>query len=253
MLTRAITRKPGEDFAKGLTSRNLGTPILEKARLQHDEYCRVLWRCGLEVTTLDPLEGFPDAPFVEDMAVTTARFAVLTRPKPVTRQGESESIRKILEQIGPRIHYVPRGWIDGGDVFRLGELFFIGLSGRTDLDGVEVLRRMLEHYGYPAAMIPVGDAGLHLRSCVNPIGENALIMTSDFVVRNEFRDYELIVVDEDERPAANTLFVNNRILTPKGYPKTLRRLGSLGFPVVEIDISEFEKMDGGLTCLSLRF
>jgi len=128
----------------------------------------------------------------------------------------------------------------------------IGLSERTNEMGARQLGQTLAQYGYRWDAIPVG-AGLHFKSSVNYIGKNTLLIDESFVKHPAFGQYDKIVLDRDEVYAANTLLINDHLLMPAGFPKTREKLLALGFPIIELGTSEMRKMDGGLTCLSLRF
>jgi dimethylargininase len=149
-------------------------------------------------------------------------------------------------------HIEPPGTLDGGDVLIVGDRVLIGISGRTNAAGAHQLGGILGAHGYDCRPVPV-DAGLHLKSGVNYVGDGVLLLTAGFAAQQALAGFERIVVVEDETYACNTLLANGRLLTPAGFPATRRRLGDLGREIVELDASEFRKMDGGLTCLSLRF
>jgi dimethylargininase len=142
--------------------------------------------------------------------------------------------------------------VDGGDVLMVGNHFFIGLSERTNVEGAQQLTSYLSHYGHTAETVPVA-AGLHLKSSVNYIGKNTLLVTKSLADYSGFAKFEKILLDADEEYAANTLWVNDTLLVPKSFPKTRARLARLELGIIELDVSEVRKMDGGLTCMSLRF
>ena len=133
-----------------------------------------------------------------------------------------------------------------------GNHFFIGISKRTNAEAAEHLGQILETYGNTWQTIPI-QAGLHLKSSINYLGNNTLIVTKDFANKADLERYDKIVVNETEAYAANTLWVNDRLLTPKDFPKTKQKLESLGLHIIELDMSEVRIMDGGLTCWSIRF
>jgi dimethylargininase len=134
----------------------------------------------------------------------------------------------------------------------VGSHFFIGLSERTNKYGAEQLGKLLEKYGNTWQTMSVG-AGLHLKSSINYLGHHTLIATHDFANQESLKGYDKIIVDAQEAYAANTLWVNDHLLTPKGFPKTRKKLDAMGMDIIELDMSEVRKMDGGLTCLSIRF
>ncbi len=253
MFTHAIARKPGPNFYQGITSAvSAGPPDYEILISQHERYIATLKAIGLSVILLDALPDHPDAYFVEDTAVVTADVAVITNPGADARKGEEQTIAPVLAQYRKTERIRPPGSVDGGDVLQVGSHFFIGLSERTNHEGAGQLSRILTRYGYTYTVVPVGE-GLHFKSSVNYVGKNTLLITEDFVGNDQLEGYDTIVVNRDESYAANTLFVNGRLLVPRGYPATRKKLEALGFDIIELDTSEVRKMDGGLTCMSIRF
>jgi dimethylargininase len=252
MFTHAIVRLPGIDFAQGITTSQLDRPAFGNMLAQHQAYTACLQSVGLQVIMLEPLVGFPDAYFVEDVAVVTPDVAVITRPGAGARRGEAGSMAPVLAEYRPLEWIRAPGTVDGGDVLMTGDHFFIGLSERTNREGANQLGAILARHGCNWEAVPV-SAGLHLKSSVNWVGERSLLLTPDFGGRPEFEGYDRIVIDPDEAYAGNTLWINGHLLTPAGFPDTRARLDKLGLPVIELEISEAHKMDGGLTCMSLRF
>jgi dimethylargininase len=252
MFTNAITRLPGENFADGLTTANLGRPDYQLILDQHHAYRQALLALGLDVIVLPAEPGYPDAYFVEDPAIITSKIAVITRPGAPSRRGEEVTLKPILEYYRPVVQINPPGTVDGGDVLMVGDHFFIGLSERTNDEGALQLSTFLAEAGYTCQTMPVA-AGLHLKSGVNFVGKNTLLVTNNLASYPVFSPYEKIILDEEESYAANTLWVNDTLLMPKGFPKTHVKLSELGMQIIELDVSEVQKMDGGLTCISLRF
>jgi dimethylargininase len=250
--THAITRRPGETMAAGLTTSTLGSPDYKKALDQFDAYVAVLRSCGISVTVLDPLAGYPDAHFVEDTAVVTPELAIITNPGAASRKGEVPSIAAALEPFRKTVWIDPPGTIDGGDVLTVGSHFFIGLSERTNPAGARQLGEAVAGLGYTWTSVPVA-AGLHFKSSVNVIGKQTLLATEAFANHPALADFDRIVVLPQEAYAGNTLRVNDHLIMPAGFPDTHKKLQVMGIPIVELNMSEFRKMDGGLTCLSLRF
>lgn len=253
MFQQAIARRPGPDFAQGLTTAVLDAPPdYHRLLTQHAAYLDALRALGLAVELLEPLEGCPDAYFVEDVAVVTPEIAVLTRPGAPSRRPEAEPMAPVLARWRELVRIPAPGTLDGGDVLMVGRHVFVGLSERTNPEGAKALGAILERHGYTWSPVPVG-AGLHLKSSVTWAGEDVLILAEAFRRRPEFAGYRHILVDPEEAYAANTLWINGHLLTPAGYPRLRARLEHLGLPVLELDTSEARKMDGGLTCMSLRF
>lgn len=249
--SQAICRRPGPNFGRGVTTSDLGTPDFTLALQQHEAYVETLQKLGLEVTVLEAEPDFPDAHFVEDTAIVTPRAAVITRMGHVDRRGEQESIESVLAAHRPLEHIKAPGTVDGGDVLMVGNHFFIGVSERTNIIGARQLADILEHHGHTASTVPVA-AGLHFKSSVNELGET-LLVTADFAERPELQAYRRIIVPAGEEYAGNTLRINDHLLTPAGYPGVRRLIVPLGLEITTLDMSEMRKMDGGLTCLSLRF
>ena len=251
MFTHALARKPGPNFSMGLTTSLLGKPSYTLIKKQHDAYVEALGKRGLDVMLLDPQPDYPDAYFVEDTAVVTADVAVITIPGAISRQGEQTSIEPVLSRFRKIEKIQAPGTVDGGDVLMAAQRFFIGISDRTNTEGARQLGAILESYGYRWDTISVGE-GLHLKSSVNFVGENTLILTPPFQNLNLFDSFDKIVLDEAEAYAANTLWVNDALIMPAGFPAAKDKLSKMGLPIIELDVSEVAKMDGGLTCLSLR-
>ncbi len=251
--TKAIVRRPGRSIVSGLSEASLETPVYEKALEQHDHYIDALNRCGLDVVILDATEEHPDSVFVEDVAVLTPECAIMTAPGERSRAGEVQKIRDTLERFFPRIEeIISPGTLEGGDVMQIGRHYSIGLSNRSNQEGARQLIRILEKYGMAGSTIPVHNF-LHLKTGVTWIGNKTLVADSRFALYPDFQDYNIIQVGEGEKGAANCINLGGKIIMPAGFSKTERLLRKTGFEVIAVDISEFAKIDGGLTCLSLRF
>jgi dimethylargininase len=254
MFTEAIVRIPGSNFAQGLTTVQLGVPRFDQVLAQHARYCEALRDCGLTVTTLEADLDHPDSTFVEDTAVVIPRSAILTRPGARSRQGEVAAMRPILRRFFPALKEIDApGALDGGDICEAGNHFFLGVSQRTNEEGARQLADHLAREGYTSEVVDVRGIRsiLHLKSGVSYIGEKALVVIEEMA--GMFSGYERIVVAREESYAANCVRVNDRMLVAAGYPQLFAELRDRGFDPLELDMSEFQKMDGGLSCLSLRF
>lgn len=251
--THAIVRPPGATFSDGITSAGLGRPDLALASSQHRAYVGALGRCGLQVTVLDPDNRHPDATFVEDTAVMTRDWAVVTRPGALSRRGETAAVRSELARRFPVLFAMePPGTLDGGDVLAVGAHYFIGLSGRTDADGAAQLARFLADRGCRAATIALKTM-LHLKTGVSWLGGDTLLVAAELADCEAFAGFQKIVVDPAEPYAANCIRINDQVILPDGHPHTRQTLEAAGYSVIPVDVSEFRKMDGGVSCLSLRF
>ncbi len=256
MLKYAIVRPPGRNFAEGLTTAGLGVPDHRKALQQHERYCEALLRCGLELIRLDADLRYPDSTFVEDTAILTARCAILARPGASTRAGEVDEIRIVLAVHYPSVHEIAEGGtLDGGDICDADRHFFIGISRRTNAQGAGQLAGFLAQEGISSTFVDIrGVEGLlHLKSGMAYLGENRLAVIGALADREEFLGYDIIRIAPAENYATNCLRVNDCFLIASGFPTFEESLEALGHPVIALEMSEFQKMDGGLSCLSLRF
>ncbi|MBC8394581.1 MAG: N(G),N(G)-dimethylarginine dimethylaminohydrolase [Deltaproteobacteria bacterium] len=253
LFTRAIVRKPGASFVNGITTSCLGKPDYDKAMEQHQFYINALRQCGLEVIVLEADDLYPDSTFVEDTAVLTGKCAIIANPGAESRKGETEAMQHEIEKYFNHIETIQKpGTLDGGDVMEVGDHYFIGISGRTNTEGAGQLLQILNRYGYSGSMIEIKNF-LHLKSGVAYLGNGNILAAGELIGQEAFQRLNLIPVDASESLAANCIRVNNFVIIPTEYPKLKGVLTHKGHAVIEIDMSEFQKMDGGLSCLSLRF
>ena len=256
LFTRAIVRPPGQNFSNGLTTASLGAPALSVALRQHEAYCEALQSCGLLLTRLPPDEQHPDSTFVEDTAVLTARCAIVTRPGAESRRGEVPAIEEeLLKSFGGVAKIETPGTLDGGDICEAGNHFFIGISERTNDEGARQLAEILRTHGYSSKFIDIRNVKgiLHLKSGIAYLGSNQLVVIDELAELDAFRKCELIRVKPGEDYSANCIEVNGSILVAQGYAQLREQLERKGFATVSVEMSEFQKMDGGLSCLSLRY
>ena len=201
--THAISRLPGPNFAEGITTAGLGQPDYDKITQQHEAYIQALESVGLQVLVLEPLAHFPDAYFVEDVALVLPQVAVITLPGAAARRGEVEAIRPLLSKFRTLEFIDPPGLMDGGDVLLTEDHCFIGISLRTNSSGAAQFGEIVERHGYTWQAVPV-TGGLHLKSSVNYIAENTLLISGDFSGHEAFKGYEKIVLDKREEYACKT-------------------------------------------------
>jgi len=253
MFKNAIVRKPCPEIINGLTSVSLGKPDYNKALDQHAGYVEALRSCGLHVKVLEADSQFPDSVFVEDVALCTSECAIITNPGAYSRNGEKIRIRPALESFYTQVESIESpGDLDAGDVMMVGRHYYIGISERTNTQGAEQLIAFLERYGMTGTMVPLKEM-LHLKSGLSYLEQNRLLITGEFINHSAFADFQKIEVDPDESYAANSLWVNSTVLVPAGFPVTLAKIKQAGYHTLTVDVSEFRKLDGGLSCLSLRF
>ena len=253
LFTKALARTPCRRMVDGLSTAGLGRPDYDTAMAQHAAYVDALRACGLAVVVLAADEARPDSVFIEDTAVLSEKTAVITRPGAPSRQGEENAVAESLRVFYPRLEAIRApGTVEGGDVMRAGDLFFIGISARTNPEGARQLAAVLQGHGYEAILVPLRDV-LHLKTGVSYLANNRLLACGEFLERSLFSRFEIIPVPAGESYAANSLWVNGRVLVPAGFPETRQAVEQAGFETIPLDVSEFRKLDGGLSCLSLRF
>jgi dimethylargininase len=253
MFSNAIVRKPGQSMVQGLTEANLGIPDYRKAIHQHNAYVRALQDCGLAVRELAADEQFPDSTFVEDTALLTPHCAIITNPGALSRRGEIVDIKRVVEGFYADIEEILfPGTVEAGDIMMVGSHYYIGLSARTNLNGAEQTIRILNKYGMSGSVIKL-EKVLHLKTGVAYLENNNLVACGEFVSNPEFEKFNIIEIPENESYAANCIWINDKVLIPKGYPVARQKIKDAGYQIIDVDVSEFRKLDGGLSCLSLRF
>ena len=251
--TRAIVRIPCRNLAKGLTTQKLGKPDYEKALEQHTAYVEALKVAGLEVVVLEPDDAYPDSVFVEDTALLTPECAILTNPGAPSRRGETEHIEATVREFYENVDRIePPGTLDGGDVMMVGSHYYIGLSSRTNPHGAWQLINCLKDYGLSGSTIALQNL-LHLKSGAAYLENNTIVLAGELRDRPEFGSFDAINVGDKESYAANCVWVNGRVMIAGGFPEIRRTIESYGYDTVALDMSEYRKLDGGLSCLSLRF
>lgn len=246
---------PGPNFHLGETTQDR-PPDYHKALLQHEEYCEALKRSGLSLICLPSNTLYPDSTFVEDTAVIFGDRAVLCRPGAPSRRGEVRSIAGCLGSFFSTIRFIEHpGTLDGGDVCQAERHFFIGLSQRTNEDGARQLAHMLTECDYTSSLVDIRamEGLLHLKSGLAYLGGNRMVVIDNLAEHPEFKDFTLLRVPAGEEYAANCLRVNNYVLIPSGFLQFQDLLEADGCQTITVEMSEFRQMDGGLSCLSLRF
>jgi len=254
MFTNAIVRTPGRSIVEGLSdSKTLGLPNYEQAIIQHQSYIDVLTKCGLDVLVLEPCEEYPDSTFVEDVALITPNCVIITRPGAPSRRGEVHEIEFVLKQKFNNIEAIEApGTIEGGDIMMVGDHYYIGLSERTNIEGAKQIIQILTKYGMSGSTISLNKV-LHLKTGLSYLEENNLVVCGEFIKDSSLEGYNRIEIPEKESYAANCIWVNESVIIPLGYPTTKQRIKNAGYPVIETNVTEFQKLDGGLSCLSLRY
>ena len=232
-----------------------GKPDYELALKEHDDYIEALKKCGVDVLVLDADERFPDSCFVEDAALMTRKCAIITNPGAESRNGEKVEILAAVKKFysDEKIEHIEApGTLDGGDVMMVGDHFYVGASARTNKEGIRQLTEILKKYDMTCSEVELKEV-LHLKTGVNYLENDNMLVCGEFIEKEEFKKYNKTVIPEDEAYAANCIWVNDTVIVPAGYPKVLEAVQKLGYKTLTVDTSEFKKLDGGLSCLSLRF
>jgi dimethylargininase len=219
---------------------------------QHRAYCDVLRRAGAEVRTLDVNRDLPDSVFIEDTAIVLDEVAVLAPMGAPTRRAEPAGVEPVLRQYREVRRIESPATFEGGDVLRVGRTLLVGLSSRTSAAGVEALRAVAGPFGYEVRAVPVGRC-LHLKSAVTALPDGRLLANPDWLDPQALTGFETVRVPDEEPDAANALLLGSRVCLPASHPRTADRVRDLGFDVDTVDLSEFAKAEGCVTCLSLVF
>jgi dimethylargininase len=255
-ISNAIVRAPASNFGDGITTASLGAPNFEKAREQHAVYCAALQAAGATVTVLAPDAAHPDGHFVEDPAVVIGGRAVLTRPGAAARRGETDAMRAPLARFFTAVdEIVAPGTVDGGDVCEAGDCVYVGISHRTNRAGAEQLGNVLASLGRTAVFVDIRTLSgiLHLKGGLAYLGENRFVAIDALLPLFDVPLDRIVRVTPGEEFGANCVRVNDVVLIAAGHPQLQKDLTLTGYQTVILDVSEFRKMDGGLSCLSLRF
>lgn len=225
---------------------------LERARAQHAAYAALLVGLGLEVVEIPADPAYPDCCFVEDVAVVLDGLAVITRPGARSRRGEAPAVEETLTRFRPIARLRSPATLDGGDVLTVEKTLFVGRSLRTNPEGIEGLRALVEPLGYRVVPVPVQGC-LHLKSAVTALGEGRVLANTAWIDPGPLLGLEIVAVDPAEPGAANVVRVRDTVVAHPGFPRTLERLAALGLDLRTCDVSEFLKAEAALTCKSLLF
>ncbi len=251
---RAIVRKPARSVINGLRAVDTGVPDYELMCSHHDEYIDALHSAGAEVIELGPLDAYPDACFVEDAAICLPEGAVLMRPGAPSRAGEVGEIAPVLrDMVASVLSLDGDGFIEGGDILICDREILVGRSARTDAAGIAALWRLVADWGYAVREVETPADVLHFKTDCSLLDEKTILSTARLAATGCFMDYEVIETAPGEEAAANTIRFNDLVIMPSGFPETAARLRAGGYQVREVGNSECAKIDGGMSCLSLRF
>ena len=252
--TRAIVRTPPLSAVDGLRAVDRGAPDVATMREHHARYVDVLRGLGVVVETLDAEEAFPDSLFVEDSALCLPEGAVVLRPGAATRAAEADLIEPVLRRHYADVRRVAGpGTVDGGDVLVTGSEIVVGRSARTDAQGVAELAAIVTDWGHSLREVVTPPGVLHLKTHCALLDADTILTTRVLARSGCFNGYRVVEVDGAEEPAANCIRVNDAVLMPEGFPRTADTVREAGFAVITVPNDECARIDGGLSCLSLRF
>jgi len=222
------------------------------AQQQHRDYQSALSSLGCEVVVVPAPPGLADSVFIEDTALVLDDIAVMLRPGVASRQPEVAGVAEVLQQYKPLKAIEPPGTIDGGDLLRVGNRIFAGLSTRSNQSGIQQLRDIVSDFGMTVETVETTKC-LHLKSAVSEVAPGTLLINTDWISSSAFKDFELIPVDKEETHAANALRIGKNLIYPSSFPRTMDALVNRGIDVLPVDLTELQKAEGAVTCCSLIF
>lgn len=252
--THAITRKPGQSIIDGLRAVDVGTPDLSLFQQHHADYVAALESTGAKVIILPALEEFPDSVFVEDAALCLQEGAIAMRPGAPSRLGEAAIMADSLAEFYPEVLTISGpGYADGGDILTTETEILVGQSARTNAEGIAELRELTARWGYQVREVVTPAGVLHFKTDCSLLDEETILATKRLSDSGCFEGYRVLNTAEGEEACANAIRFNELVIMPAGFPKTAEMLDKAGYNIRQIGNSEAAKLDGGMSCLSLRF
>ncbi len=250
----AMCRKPSRSITDGLRALDTGDPNYDLFCEQHKRYVAALRETGATVIELDASENYPDSVFIEDAALCSAGVAIVLRPGAPSRFGEAAQLMPELQKVFKKVLTLSgSGYVDGGDVLVTENDVFIGLSARTNQAGFDELASIVETLGYQAKQINTPKDILHFKTDCGLLDEQTVFSSAQLASTGCFKDYKVIEAPENEIAAANLIRFNDTVFISAGFPETKQLLENAGYTVTCLDTTEAAKVDGGLSCMSLRF
>jgi dimethylargininase len=253
--THTITRRPSASITNGLRAVDTGSPDLALMQSHHAAYVATLRETGATVIELPPLEAYPDSVFVEDTALCLPEGAVIMRPGAPSRLGEAAEMAPHLRALYAEVRSIegPESCIEGGDILVTEAEILVGRSARTNAAGIAELAALVTPWGHRLREVHTPPGVLHFKTDCSLLDPDTVLATPRLAASGCFKDYRVIPVATGEDAAANTIRFNGLVLMPAGFPRTRDAIAAAGFAVREIGNSECAKLDGGMSCLSLRF
>jgi dimethylargininase len=253
MPTIALTRPVPDSLSRCVLTHVSRVPIdVDVARRQHADYERALTSAGCDVRSIAATHDLPDSVFVEDVAIVLDEVAIITRPGAESRRAETRSVAEAVAPYRQLEFLADPATLDGGDVLRLGQVLYVGIGGRTNVEGARQLAGFVNQFDYIVRPVEVSDC-LHLKSAVTELAPGLVLLNPAWVSVRRFEGHDAIEVDPGEPFAANVLRVGDTILSASAYDRTNARLASAGLHILPVDVSELAKAEAGLTCCSLLF
>lgn len=249
----AITRSPSLTITDGLRAVDQGAPDPDLFDSHHIAYIAALKAAGADVIQLPALENYPDSVFVEDTALCLPEGAIVMRPGAPTRLGEAAEMAAVLDGYVRQVRFIETGHVEGGDILVTSREILVGKSARTDAEGVAALRALVSDWGYDLRELQTPPDVLHFKTDCGLLDAETILSTRRLAATGCFADYKVLLVIEGEEACANAVRFNDIVLFPAGFPKTAALLRDHGYELVEIPNTEAAKVDGGMSCLSLRF
>lgn len=253
--THAVTRRPSQSIIRGLRAVDTGNPDLAVMQSHHADYIAALKAAGATVIELDALDAYPDSVFVEDTALCLPQGAVIMRPGAPSRLGEAAEMAPVLKRLYSTIRRIEGedSFIEGGDILVTETEILVGRSARTNAAGVAELAKLVADWGHRVRELHTPPGVLHFKTDCSLMDAETVLSTDRLAASGCFKGYRVIPVAQGEEASANAIRFNDLVLFPAGFPRTRDRLVEAGYKVTEIGNSECAKIDGGMSCLSLRF
>ena len=253
--SHALCRRPGRSVVLGLRASDSGEdPDPDAFAEEHNAYVAALRQAGLAVTVLGPLDAFPDSVFVEDVALCVAGVGIILRPGATSRFGERETVREALSSaLAEVIDLDTDGFVDGGDILITEHEVIVGESARTDVKGASALASTLSDFGIPLRRVRTPPEILHFKTACGLLDAETVFCTRALAETGCFAGYRLIECPIGEEAAANLVRINDVVLLSEGHPRTSRLLEAEGSTVAAVPTTQAAKLDGGLSCMSLRW
>jgi dimethylargininase len=252
--TDAVMRRPGSSVVHGLRASDRGTPNVDRFLAEHKSCLQALEREGLFVEVLPADEAFPDSVFIEDAALCLPEGTVVLRPGAPSRTGEVDGLATALKALGHDIHHLDTdGFVDGGDILVTDSFILVGLSSRSDQAGYDSLAALLNGWGYEVRAVHTPENVLHFKSDCCLLDSETILATSRLAGAKCIAPFRVLTVPQGEEAAANAIRINDTVLISSGFPATAELLDRHGYRIREVPTSQAALLDGGLSCMSLRF